>query len=239
MLCIRNLCSAYDGIVAIDAIDLEIPAGAIIAIVGANGAGKTTLLNTISGLVAVERGDILFEGSQLAGLPAYRVARLGIVQVPEGRQILGPLTVEENLRLGYLAAGDRAGRIGAELEKIFELFPILKDMRARPAGRLSGGQQQMLAIGRALMASPRLLLLDEPSLGLAPVIVNQVFAMLEKLHAGGLTILLVEQNARRALAVSSYAYVMERGRIAREGASAELLHDPAILVHYLGQAPVA
>jgi branched-chain amino acid transport system ATP-binding protein len=236
VLCIRDLRSAYDGIVAIDAIDLEIPAGAIIAIVGANGAGKTTLLNTISGLVATERGDILFEGSQLAGLPAYRVARLGVVQVPEGRQILGPLTVEENLRLGYLAAGDRAGRIGLELEKIFDLFPILKDMRSRPAGRLSGGQQQMLAIGRALMASPRLLLLDEPSLGLAPVIVGQVFAMLQKLHNDGLTILLVEQNARRALAASSYAYVMERGRIVRQGASAALLDDPAILAHYLGQA---
>jgi branched-chain amino acid transport system ATP-binding protein len=238
MLSIRNLRSAYDGIVAIDAIDLEIPAGRIIAIVGANGAGKTTLLNTISGLVAAEHGDILFEGRQLARLPAYRIARLGVVQVPEGRRILGPLTVEENLRLGYLAAGDRASKIGRELEKIFDLFPILKDMRGRPAGRLSGGQQQMLAIGRALMASPRLLLLDEPSLGLAPVIVSQVFAMLQKLHADGLTILLVEQNARRALAASSYAYVMERGRIVREGASAELAEDPAVIAHYLGQMPV-
>jgi branched-chain amino acid transport system ATP-binding protein len=238
MLSIRNLRSAYDGIVAIDAIDLEIPAGHIVAIVGANGAGKTTLLNTISGLVAAERGDILFEGRQLARLPAYRVARLGVVQVPEGRQILGPLTVEENLRLGYLAAGDRASRIGLELEKIFDLFPILRDMRGRPAGRLSGGQQQMLAIGRALMASPRLLLLDEPSLGLAPAIVSQVFAMLQKLHADGLTILLVEQNARRALAVSSYAYVMERGRIVRQGQSAELTEDPAVIAHYLGQMPV-
>jgi branched-chain amino acid transport system ATP-binding protein len=160
---------------------------------------------------------------------------MGIVQVPEGRQILAPLTVEENLRLGHLAAQDRSRSVNQDLDRVLELFPMLRGSLHKPAGRLSGGQQQMLAIGRALMGCPRLLLLDEPSLGLAPVIVGQVFAMLQKLHSGGLTILLVEQNARRALGASSYAYVMERGQIVKEGASSDLMQDSAVIAHYLGQ----
>jgi branched-chain amino acid transport system ATP-binding protein len=232
---IRSLTSAYHGIVAIKDINIDVAAGRIVAIIGANGAGKTTLLNTISGIVRHANGTIQFDGRQIAGRAAYRVAQMGIVQVPEGRQIFAPLTVEENLRLGHLAAQSRSQSVKQDLERVLDLFPMLRESFYRPAGRLSGGQQQMLAIGRALMGRPRLLLLDEPSLGLAPVIVSQVFAMLQKLHADGLTILLVEQNARRALGASSYTYVMERGRIVKEGASAELLRDSAVIAHYLGQ----
>jgi branched-chain amino acid transport system ATP-binding protein len=232
---IRNLTVVYNSVVAIKDVNLDVAAGRMVAIVGANGAGKTTLLNTISGIVKSASGTIRFDGGQIAGMPAYKVAQMGIVQVPEGRQILAPLTVEENLRLGHHAAQDRSQGIGRDLERVLELFPMLQDSLYRAAGRLSGGQQQMLAIGRALMGCPRLLLLDEPSLGLAPVIVSQVFAMLQKLHADGLTIMLVEQNARRALAASSYAYVMERGQIVKEGASADLIQDSAMIAHYLGQ----
>ena len=235
MLEIRNLTVAYNNVVAIKDANLDVAAGSMASIVGANGAGKTTLLNTISGLVKSASGTIRFDGRQIAGFPGHKVAQMGIVQVPEGRQILAPLTVEENLRLGHLAAQDRSKNINQDLERVLELFPMLRESLHRPAGRLSGGQQQMLAIGRALMGRPRLLLLDEPSLGLAPVIVSQVFAMLQKLHADGLTILLVEQNALRALGVSSYAYVMERGQMVKEGASAELLQDSAMIAHYLGQ----
>jgi branched-chain amino acid transport system ATP-binding protein len=232
---IRNLTVAYNNVVAIKDANLDVAAGSMVSIVGANGAGKTTLLNTISGVVKSASGTIRFDGRQITGLPGHKVAQMGVVQVPEGRQILAPLTVEENLRLGHLAAQDRSKNINQDIERVLELFPMLRESLHRPAGRLSGGQQQMLAIGRALMGRPRLLLLDEPSLGLAPVIVSQVFAMLQKLHADGLTILLVEQNARRALGVSSYAYVMERGQMVKEGASAELLQDSAMIAHYLGQ----
>ena len=235
MLEIRNLTVAYGGVVAINDANLDVAAGRMVAIVGANGAGKTTLLNTISGVARSAGGTIRFDGRQIAGLPGHKVAQLGIVQVPEGRQILAPLTVEENLRLGHLAAQDRSQNINQDLERVLELFPMLRESLDRPAGRLSGGQQQMLAIGRALMGCPRLLLLDEPSLGLAPVVVGQVFGMLQKLHSEGLTILLVEQNARRALSVSSYAYVMERGRMVKEGESEALIEDAAVIAHYLGQ----
>jgi branched-chain amino acid transport system ATP-binding protein len=237
MLEIRNLTVTYGGVAAINDASLDVAAGSMVAIVGANGAGKTTLLNTISGVVKSAGGTIRFDGKQIAGVPGHKVAQMGIVQVPEGRQILAPLTVEENLRLGHLAAQDRSQNINQDLERVLELFPMLRESLYRPAGRLSGGQQQMLAIGRALMGHPRLLLLDEPSLGLAPVVVGQVFGMLQKLHSDGLTILLVEQNARRALGASSYAYVMERGRMVKEGESKTLIEDAAVIAHYLGQKP--
>ena len=232
---IRNLSAAYNGIVAIRDVNLDVAPGRMVAIVGANGAGKTTLLNTISGIVGSVGGTIQFDGRRISGLPAYRVAQMGVVQVPEGRQILAPLTVEENLRLGHLAAQDRSHSVNQDLDRVLDLFPMLQESLHRPAGRLSGGQQQMLAIGRALMGCPRLLLLDEPSLGLAPVVVGLVFDMLEKLHSVGLTILLVEQNARRAFGVSSHAYVMERGQIVKQGTSEELLRDATVIAHYLGQ----
>jgi branched-chain amino acid transport system ATP-binding protein len=234
---IRNLTVAYGGVVAINDANLDVVAGRMVAIVGANGAGKTTLLNTISGVVKGDGGTIRFDGEQIAGMPGHKVAQIGIIQVPEGRQILAPLTVEENLRLGHLAAQDRSQNINQDLERVLELFPMLRESLYRPAGRLSGGQQQMLAIGRAMMGCPRLLLLDEPSLGLAPVVVGQVFRMLQRLHSDGLTILLVEQNARRALGASSYAYVMERGQIVKEGESKTLVEDAAVIAHYLGQKP--
>ena len=234
MLEIEGLQTCYGGIVAIDGVTMQVPAQRMVAIIGANGAGKTTLLNTISGVLRPTRGEERFEGAGISGLPAYKISRLGVIQVPEGRQILGPLSVEENLRLGHNAARDRGGDEEADLERALALFPILRPRLKEAAGRLSGGQQQMLAIGRALMSRPKLLLLDEPSLGLSPIVVAQVFEALRKLHAEGLTILLVEQNARLALATADYAYVMERGRIVHEGPCEQLRSDPKITELYLG-----
>jgi branched-chain amino acid transport system ATP-binding protein len=229
-----GLTTKYGGIVAVDDVALAVAAGQAVAIVGANGAGKTTLLKTICGLVRAAQGEVRFDGARLTGRPAYAVARAGIVMVPEGRRILGALTIEENLRLGHRAAARRGGVAEEDLARVFALFPILAERRRQHAGELSGGQQQMLAIGRAMMGRPRLLLLDEPSLGLAPTIVAQVFAVLARLHGEGLGMLLVEQNARRALEVTEHAYVMERGRIVHEGPSHALRADPAMIDHYLG-----
>jgi branched-chain amino acid transport system ATP-binding protein len=209
------------------------PRGSAIALVGANGAGKSTTLNTISGLLAPRRGTIQFDGRDIAGWRAERVAALGLVQVPEGRQVLAPLTVEENLLLGAYTRRDRG--IRADLAGVYERFPRLAERRGQVAGSLSGGEQQMLALGRALMARPKLLMLDEPSLGLAPLIVQEVFRAVAALKATGATILLVEQNARQALAVADYAYVLEGGEIAQEGPAAKLRDDPRILEAYLGR----
>jgi len=234
MLEIQGLGTSYGGITALAGVSLSVAEGQMVTLIGPNGAGKTTLLNTISGLLKPKSGTMLFDGRPLAGLPAHEVARRGILQVPEGRCILGPLTVEENLELGRLALGSRAAPRPGDLDRIYALFPVLKDKRHLPGESLSGGQQQMLAIGRALMGQPRLLLLDEPSLGLAPVIVNQVFEALVALNRDGLTILLVEQNARRALGAADFAYVLEQGRIVQCGPSAALADDPKIIAHYLG-----
>jgi branched-chain amino acid transport system ATP-binding protein len=236
MLKIKELTTSYAGIVALDGASLMVRDGQAVAVIGANGAGKTTLLKTICGLLHAGRGHVEFDGTRLTGRPAYAIARDGILMVPEGRQILGPLTVEENLRLGHRAVAGRAD-VGPEdaMASVFALFPVLAERRWQFAGQLSGGQQQMLAIGRALMGRPRLLLLDEPSLGLGPAIVAQVFGVLGKLHREGLSMLLVEQNARRALEVTEYAYVMERGHIVHQGESRALSADPVIIDHYLGQ----
>jgi branched-chain amino acid transport system ATP-binding protein len=235
MLEIARLTTSYGGIVALDDVSLTLGDGQAVAVIGANGAGKTTLLKTICGLLRPERGEIILDTVQLTRRPAYAVARQGVLMVPEGRQMLGPLTVEENLRLGHRAAAGRSKRPDEALASVFALFPILAERRRQYAGQLSGGQQQMLAIGRALMGKPRLLLLDEPSLGLSPTVVAQVFETLAGLHRGGLSMLLVEQNAHRALAVTQYAYVMERGRITYQGESRTLASDPVIIDHYLGQ----
>jgi branched-chain amino acid transport system ATP-binding protein len=203
MLEVRELATAYDGIVALRGVTLSVPAGRMVALIGPNGAGKSILLNTISGLLRASRGSVLFRGAETGRLPAHAIARLGLIQVPEGRQILGPLSVEENLILGRNARGGRKpgdGQAGIEIEDVFALFPILKERRWQDGGSLSGGQQQMLAIGRALMGWPQVLMLDEPSLGLSPIMASQVFEALGKLKQRGQTILLVEQNARRALA---------------------------------------
>ena len=233
MLEVEEVTTTYDGIVAVRAASLAVRQGQIVSLIGSNGAGKTTLLNTISGLLRPKSGRIRFEGADIARLPPHEVARRGLLQVPEGRQVLGPLSVRENLMLGLLAGRARAAD-PADIARIYELFPILRERQDVPAGQLSGGEQQMLALGRALMGRPRLLLLDEPSLGLAPTLVGQVFATLRRLHGEGLTILLVEQNARRALDLTDYTYVIEHGEIVREGRSAALREDPAVIAHYLG-----
>jgi branched-chain amino acid transport system ATP-binding protein len=240
MLEVSGLTTSYGGVVALADASLEVGDGQAVAVIGANGAGKTTLLKTICGLLRAARGGVAFDGARLRGRPTHAIARAGVLMVPEGRQILGPLTVQENLRLGHRAAARRgAARPEEAMEMVFALFPILAERRRQYAGQLSGGQQQMLAIGRALMGRPRLLLLDEPSLGLGPAIVAQVFEVLGKLHRDGLGMLLVEQNARRALEVTEYAYVMERGRIVHHGESRALAADPMIIDLYLGQGPDA
>ena len=232
MLAIRDLRAAYDGIEALRGVSLEVQAGAMVALVGANGAGKSTLLNSLSGIVPAAAGSVVFEGEDITRVSAHKIARRGLLHVPEGRQILVDLSVEENLRLGALAARQRARR--ATMDTVLALFPILKDKLRQQAGALSGGQQQMLAIGRALMGEPRMLLLDEPSLGLAPLVTDQVFAALRTLNAGGLTILLVEQNARRAFLSTSWAYLLDQGTIAKDGPSAALAQDAEVIARYLG-----
>jgi branched-chain amino acid transport system ATP-binding protein len=238
LLTVTNLTTSYSGIEAVRNASVEVREGDMVALIGPNGAGKSTLLNSLSGVVRPAAGRIAFSGNDMTGWPAYRVARAGLLQVPEGRQILGPLSVDDNLELGRLAAHARRSGDGDELARVFDLFPILEERRTQIAGSLSGGQQQMLAIGRALMGRPRLLLLDEPSLGLAPMVVDQVFDSLTRLNADGLAILIVEQNVERALRSTRYAFVMESGRIVHQGESAALLDDPKIAAHYLGRDSV-
>lgn len=234
---IADITTAYDGIVAVRNVSLAVREGQAVSLIGSNGAGKSTLLNTISGVLRPQDGRILFEGTDIVRLRPHVISRRGVLHVPEGRQVLGPLSVRENLTLGRLAMRGRShARNDDDLERVFALFPVLRERQGLAAGQLSGGEQQMLALGRALMGQPRLLLLDEPSLGLAPTLVNQVFEVLEYLHRDGLTILLVEQNARRALRFTDYTYVIDHGSIVREGTSATLRDDPAIIAHYLGAA---
>jgi branched-chain amino acid transport system ATP-binding protein len=237
MLEVKDLAAAYSGIEALRGVSLHIEAGEMVALIGANGAGKSTLLNCLSGTVRPRRGSIRFEGGEIAGMKPHRVSRQGLLHVPEGRQILIELTVEENLQLGELARGSRGSSFG--LGDVYKLFPILQERRTQRGGTLSGGQQQMLAIGRALMGGPKLLLLDEPSLGLSPLITDQVFDALRSLNAAGLTILLVEQNAHRALQATQRAYLLEHGEMAFQGNSADLIHDEKVIAHYLGHLPTA
>ncbi|GHT83056.1 ABC transporter ATP-binding protein [Betaproteobacteria bacterium] len=234
MLTLNKLATSYGRIQAVREATLHVEQGELIALIGPNGAGKSTLLNTLSGLLQPTNGTVHFFDQNITGWRADKIARAGLLQVPEGRQVLGPLTVEDNLLLGRQALAGRESRHG--LEDVYALFPILRERSRQKAGTLSGGQQQMLAIGRALMGGPRLLVLDEPSLGLAPIIVNQVFAVLQTLRQSGLTILLVEQNASLALAASDRAYVMEHGHVVLDGPSQNLRHDPRIIEHYLPSA---
>ncbi len=231
MLKVRDLRSGYGRIPVLHGIDLEVRAGELVALLGANGAGKTTLLRALSG-VHPAQGSIRFEGQEILNLRAEQRVAFGIVQVPEGRQIFAPLSVEDNLRLGaYRRAG---GDTQSSLERVYALFPALVERRRDAAGGLSGGQQQMLALGRALMAKPRLLLLDEPSMGLAPRLVAEIFACIERLRAADTAILLVEQNATAALAIAGRGYVLEAGRLTLSGTGAELLADSAVRSAYLG-----
>jgi branched-chain amino acid transport system ATP-binding protein len=232
MLAIENLRSGYGRIEALHGVSLEVHAGEVVALLGANGAGKTTLLRAISGVQPATAGEIRFEGRRIERMPAHRRVPLGIAQVPEGRQLFAPLSVEDNLKLG--AWTRKASGVAADIARIFAMFPMLDALRHTAAGALSGGQQQMLAIGRALMARPKLVLLDEPSMGLAPILVDQIFSIVAELKRTGQTILLVEQNARAALAIADRGYVIATGSITA-GASAEaLLADPRVQSGYLG-----
>ncbi len=236
MLKIRNLYAYYGSVTALSGVTCHIKEGEIVALIGANGAGKTTLLNAICGLVH-KKGEVAFQGRDISGLSPERLVGLGISQVPEGRQLFAPMTVAENLELGaYLRAGRRAkAEVASDLERIFELFPVIKERQTQVAGTMSGGEQQMLAIARALMARPKLLLLDEPSLGLAPLVVENILATISRLKFEGMTILLVEQNARAALKVAERAYVLETGRIIMSGNAQDLLADRQVTRAYLGR----
>lgn len=232
MLEVLDLRVTYGAIQALEGVSLRVPAGKIVALLGANGSGKTTTLRAITGLAAPVSGRILFDGREIQGLPSHDIVRLGIAVVPEGRRIFANLTVFENLLLGAYFRGEK--ETARELEWLYETFPRLAERRGQAAGTLSGGEQQMLALGRALMSRPRLLLLDEPSLGLAPLLVREVFQILRRLNQQGVTILLVEQNAHAALQIAHYGYVLETGRLVLEGSGEELLIHPRLKDAYLG-----
>jgi len=232
LLDIDSLRSRYGRIEVLHGASLSVAAGEIVTLVGSNGAGKTTLLHAISGIQPVSGGAIRFNGQPVQHVPAHRRVTLGIAQVPEGRQVFAPLSVEDNLKLGAWTRAD--ADIAADIDSVYQTFPILREKRSVPAGGLSGGQQQMLAIGRALMARPKLMLLDEPSMGLAPLIVDQIFEIIAGLKARGITVLLVEQNAYAALAIADRGYVMETGRISLHGTGRELLGDSKVRSAYLG-----
>jgi branched-chain amino acid transport system ATP-binding protein len=232
LLHIDNLRSRYGRIEVLHGASLNVSSGEIVTLVGSNGAGKTTLLRAISGVQPVSGGAIRFNGRPIQHVPAHLRVTLGIAQVPEGRQVFAPLSVEDNLRLGAWTRAD--ADIAADIDNVYDTFPILREKRAVPAGGLSGGQQQMLAIGRALMARPKLMLLDEPSMGLAPLIVDQIFDIIAGLKRRGITMLLVEQNAYAALAIADRGYVMETGRISLSGTGRELLADSKVRTAYLG-----
>jgi len=237
LLKIRNLQTFYGRIRVLDNVSLSVKPGEIVTLIGANGAGKSTMLNCISSLIPSREGEILFQGERINGQPPEAIVRLGICQVPEGRQIFQPLTVLENLELGaYLRHGRRERSfIQQDLNMVFSLFPILSERSDQVSGTLSGGEQQMLAIGRALMSRPKLLLLDEPSMGLAPRVVVDIFQTIFRLRQEGLTILVVEQNARAALKIADRGYVLETGRIILQGSAAELLEDHDVKRAYLGR----
>jgi len=232
MLEVRGLATRYGNIQAMKGIDLDVAEGAIVCILGANGAGKTTLMKTVSGLLKPAAGRILFRKEDITGLAPYKIVRKGIVLVPEGRAILSRMTVLENLEMGAYHRKDNG--IRKDLDAVMERFPILKARKEQRGGSLSGGEQQMLAIARALLSRPRLLLLDEPSLGLAPLVVADIFRILREINADGTTVLLVEQNVKQALKVSRFAYVLETGKIVHSGPAAELRNDPKIMESYLG-----
>ena len=235
LLALERLAVAYGGIQAVKGIDLEVRDGELVCLIGANGAGKTTTLKGICGLLPVKSGTIRYAGDDITGVPSYRLVRRGLAMVPEGRGMFGALTIEENLAMGAYARTDRAA-VRADAERVFALFPRLKERRRQTAGTLSGGEQQMLAMARALMSRPRLLLLDEPSMGLAPLMVQKVFETIIAVAKEGVTMLLIEQNARLALEVSDRGYVMESGEITLEGTAPALLHDPKVRAAYLGEA---
>ena len=235
LLEVQGLEVNYGGIRAVKGIDLEVREGELVCLIGANGAGKTTTLKGITGLQPIKSGKIHYAGEDITGKPAFELVRKGLAMVPEGRGVFGALTIEENLAMGAYVRTDAAG-VRADVERVFELFPRLRERRRQTAGTMSGGEQQMLAMGRALMSKPKLLLLDEPSMGLAPLMVQKVFETVLAVSREGVTILLIEQNAKLALEVSHRGYVMESGEITLSGDAKSLLHDPAVRAAYLGEA---
>jgi branched-chain amino acid transport system ATP-binding protein len=238
MLIVEDLHAGYGASEVLTGTTLQVKPGTLVALIGANGAGKTTTMRAISGGVKPSQGKVVLDGQEVQGLDASRIARLGLAHSPEGRKVFGPLSVEDNLLLGAYGRLPRffgfQTKAQADLDRVYELFPRLKDRAKAASGTLSGGEQQMLAIGRALMARPKVMLLDEPSMGLAPVIVQEVFRTIRQLKEEGITLLLVEQFAKSALEVADYAYVMERGRIAVEGTPAELSRNERVIAAYLG-----
>jgi branched-chain amino acid transport system ATP-binding protein len=238
MLRLEKVSAGYNKSTALDGVSIHIPEGKIVSVVGANGAGKSTIVNTISRLVSTYSGKIWFDGQDITRRKPADVVEFGIVQVPEGRQLFAPLTVEENLRLGFhrlAGKADAARKYQERLDYVLDLFPIMKQRIGQRAGTMSGGEQQMVAVSRALMAEPKLLMLDEPSLGLAPMIVDQIFGILAKLRDDGLTILLVEQHADEALQLADYGYIMAVGRVRAEGPGNDLRGNPALHQSYLGK----
>ena len=233
MLKIENLQVAYGGIQALRGISLEVPDGKIVTLIGANGAGKSTTLRTISGLVKAKGGSIRYNDTELVGKPITSIIETGIIHVPEGRRVFPDMTVLENLKIGAYLRNDKDG-IERDIRWVYELFPRLEERNWQLAGTLSGGEQQMLAVGRGLMARPKVLMMDEPSLGLAPIIVQGIFDIIREINRQGVTILLIEQNANMALKIADYAYVMETGRITMTGTGAELLENEAVKEAYLG-----
>lgn len=234
MLTIKDLEVYYGVIQAIKGVSFEVNQGEVIALIGANGAGKTTILHTITGLISPKKGSVLFEGNELTKMPAHKIVSLGMAHVPEGRRVFADLSVYENLRMGAYTRKDK-GEIEETLEKVYDRFPRLKERRNQMAGTLSGGEQQMLAMGRALMSKPKILLMDEPSMGLSPIMVNEIFSIIQEVSDSGTTVLLVEQNAKKALAIADRGYVLETGNIVLEGKASDLLNDDAIKKAYLGE----
>ena len=234
LLAVNNLQVAYGGIQAVKGIALSIEQGELVALIGANGAGKSSTLKTLAGMQSASGGEIIYDGQSIIGTPSHQLIRKGLALVPEGRGVFSRLSVEENLRMGAYSRND-APAIKDDLARVYELFSRLYERREQSAGTLSGGEQQMLAIGRALLGRPKLLLLDEPSMGLAPIMVQKIFDTVRMISSQGVTILLVEQNAKLALQLSSRAYVMESGKITLSGAASDLLHDPTVRAAYLGE----
>jgi branched-chain amino acid transport system ATP-binding protein len=233
LLEVNNIHTYYGNIHALKGISVTVNEGEIVTLIGSNGAGKSTTLKTISGLLRPRQGEIRFQGKPITGTPAHKVTGLGLVQVPEGRRVFSQMTVQENLEVGAYLRNDAAA-VKQDMERIFVLFPRLRERRRQVAGTLSGGEQQMLAMGRAMMSQPRLLLLDEPSMGLAPLLVDTIFETIESLNKNGATILVVEQNARKALQVAHRGYVLQTGTIIMSGSAKELLDDPRVIEAYLG-----
>ena len=234
MLKVENIQVYYGMINAIKGVSFEVNEGEVIALIGANGAGKTTILHTITGLVAPKSGHVMFEGKDLTKIAPHKIVYLGMAHVPEGRRVFQQLTVLENLRLGAFSIKDKA-KIEENLEYVYRHFPRLEERKNQVAGTLSGGEQQMLAMGRALMSNPKIILMDEPSMGLSPLLVNEIFKIIGEVSKDGTTVLLVEQNAKKALSIADRAYVLETGNIVMEGKASELLNDPRIKAAYLGE----